>query len=229
MTNPNGWTGGSGGTIRSLSDEQMTAFFAAIEKAKDPVVRARDNCLFHLLLSYGLRCLEAKLLRLDNVNLKTSPAMIYVTRVKEKHIQMNPKTGEKTRVEKARRGDWYPLSSPNEAKIRAWLKVRKSLAHAEESPSLFLTRQAPTISTNSINFLTHQYGKKAGMARVFPHMFRHTCATRMARLGFSAFEIKERLGHVSVLSSEVYVRLSGPERLAMNRRVDRALEGNEEF
>jgi integrase len=43
-------------------------------------------------------------------------------------------------------------------------------------------------------------------------MFRHSCASRAARKGLSAFEIKERLGHVSVLSSEVYVHLFGPEK-----------------
>ena len=226
MTNPSGWTGGSGATIKYLSDDEVRRFFETVEKTEDPLTRARDLCLFHLMLSFGLRCLEAKLLRVDNVNLKTVPAMIYVVRVKKKCVKTV--NGEKVRMEKRRDGDWYRLSESDEARVKAWLKARKGLVHAEASESLFLTRQALTISTNQINCLTHKYGKKAGMPDIYPHQFRHTCGIRLARKGRNSFAIQKRLGHVSVLSTEVYVQIAGPDRAEEDRKDNAAIEGDED-
>ena len=131
-------------------------------------------------------------------------------------------------MEKARRGDRYELSEANAERVRAWLRARKEADPDKKSDSLFLTRQSPTISVNQINYITHQYGRAAGIEYIYPHMLRHTCASRLARRGISAFDIKERLGHVSVLSSEVYVHLFGPEKAKADRRANQAIEGDED-
>jgi integrase len=226
ITNSGGWTGGSTKTIKHLSDDEVRRFFEAVQQVKDPATRARDLCLFHLMLSLGLRCAEVKLLRCADVDLKATPARIFVTRVKKKCV--TTVNGEKVRVERKRDGAHYDLSESDEQRLTQWLKHRRGYSHSEETDHLFVTRQASAISTNSVNFLTHKYGRVAGMSAIYPHQFRHTCGIRLARKGLSAFEIKERLGHVSVLSSEVYVTIAGPEKVKMDRRANAAIEGDEE-
>ena len=210
MTNPEGWTSGSPEKIKYLTDEQVSRFFKAIETNPDTQARKRDLALFTLMLSYGLRTAEVPLIRLEHINLQVRPAQIYITRVKRK-------------ASKPRLGRWYGLSEKNEAIVRAWLKARRG-----DSEYLFPTRQSPQISLPYLTNLTERYTKAAELGHINPHMFRHTCGIRLARAGRNAFAIQARLGHVSVLSTQVYVQLASPDRHDEDRRDDSAIEGGEE-
>jgi integrase len=212
--NPNGWSGGSTETVKYLSDEEVDRFFSSVKAEKDVVQRARDLALFSVVLAYGLRAAEVALLKLEHLNLDARPAQIYVTRVKRKK---NPKTGQP----KPRLGRWYELSEKNERLLRDWLRARKRLPGTEGTSSVFVTKRGKEI--DSVGLWKHV--RKTAGEGFHPHQFRHTCGVRLARRGLSAFEIKERLGHVSVLSTEVYVQLAGRDRLEMDRRADAALEG----
>lgn len=220
--NPTGWTGSTGEKITYLSDEKVTAFFSAIEAQKDPLKRKRDLALYSVMLAFGCRCAEIPLIKLEHIRLREYPerSELYVTRVKKKK---DPKTG----LAKPREGRWYNLSDKNKAVLTAWLKARKKYKTAALSDSLFVTKETGTFSLPHIYDSTVKYGLQAGL-KVNPHQFRHTCGIRLARKGLSAFEIRDRLGHVSVISTEVYVRLAGPERLAADRRADEALEGDDD-
>lgn len=220
--NPTGWTGSTGEKIKWLSDEEVNRFFRAIEAQKDPVQRKRDLALFTVMLAFGCRCAEIPLIKLEHVILREYPekSEIYVTRVKKKKDR-------KTGLPKPREGRRYNLSDKNRAILVAWLKVRKKYPTAELSNSLFITKESGTFSVPHIYDSTVKYGKIAGV-KVNPHQFRHTCGIRLARKGLSSFEIKVRLGHVSVLSTEIYVQLAGPERQAADRRADEALEGEDD-
>jgi len=225
MTNPNGWHGDTGQHVKYLEDDQVQAFFKAVEENPDPSLRVRDTCLFRLMLSYGLRCAEASLLTAHHdVDLASDPPRLWVTRVKEKHWRTDPKTGERIYIKKDRRGHWYPLTSKNVERLRAWLKARAKFTKAKDGP-LFVTIQGRPITANYIYHITARYGAKAGIEGLYPHQFRHTAAIRLAREGASAYAIKEALGHVSVLSSEHYVTMAGPARLKMDLTSLDAIEG----
>ncbi len=221
-SNPSGWTGGTGEKITYLSDDQVTKFFSAIEAQPDPIKCKRDLALFTVMLAFGCRCAEIPLIKLEHVRLKEYPerSEIYITRVKKKK---DPKTG----LAKPRDGRWYNLSDKNRAVLVAWLKVRKKYKTAALSDSLFVTKETGSFSREHIYDSVVKYGKSAGF-KANPHQFRHTCGIRLARKGLSSFAIQARLGHVSVLSTEVYVRLAGPERQAADRRADEALEGDDD-
>lgn len=217
MTNPTGWSGGSAEKVKYLTEPQVSRFFAAIEAVKDGVIRKRDLCLFNLMLSYGLRVAEVALIKLEHVHLMVEPAQVYITRVKRKRT----KEGK----EKPRLGQWYDLSEKNETLIRSWLKARKTYPHAAESAALFITRESGTFSAPHVYDSTIKYGRAAGIEGIHPHMLRHTCGVRLAKAGRNAFAIQKRLGHVSVVSTQVYVDLAGPDRHNEDRRDDEAIEG----
>lgn len=228
MTNPEGWQGDSGQHVRYLTDDQVEAFFRAVEANPDPAIRVRDTCLFRLMLSYGLRCEEAHLLNVHHdIDLASDEPRLWVTRVKEKHWRTDAKTGERRYVKKPRRGDWYPLTRRNVERLSAWLKARRKFTKAKDGP-LFVTIHGGPISANYIYHITARYAERAGIEGLYPHMFRHTAAVRMAKAGDSAFAIKEALGHVSVLSTEHYVRLFGKERQKMALKSLAAIEGDED-
>lgn len=220
MTNPNGWVTDTGETIKALSDEEVTTFFKAVEANADPSIRARDLCLFRLMLSYGLRCEEVHLLSLPHdVDLESDPPRLWVTRVKRKRT----KDGRP----KPRLGHWYPLTRRNVERLKAWLSARRKFTKAKDGP-LFVTMQGRPITANYIYHICARYGVVAGITDLYPHRFRHTTGTRLAAQGASAYEIKEALGHVSVLSSEVYVNLSGPARLKMDLKALATVEDDDD-
>jgi type 1 fimbriae regulatory protein FimB len=217
-TNPTGWTGGSAEKVKYLTEEQVRRFFTAIEAVQDKVIKARDLCLYNLMLSYGLRVMEVALIKLEHVHLAVRPAQVYVTRVKRKRT----KEGKA----KPRLGQWYDLSERNEALIRAWLKARKTYPHHADSTALFITRESGTFSAPHVYDSTIKYGKAAGL-KVHPHMLRHSCGVRLAKAGRNAFAIQKRLGHVSVISTQVYVDIAGADRHDEDRQDDAAIEGAE--
>jgi len=221
---PNIWSGGSSGEkLKYLSDEQIEAFFKAVEAAEKPHVRTRDSCMFSLMLAYGLRCAEVPLIKLEHVRLRKDPerSELFVTRVKRKR---DKKTGR----EKPRGGRWYELSDKNRLLLVQWLRARKRFKTAALSNSLFVTAMSGAIGLPTIYGLTVRYGKAAGF-KAHPHMFRHTCGIRLAKAGRNAFAIQKRLGHVSVFSTQVYVELAGADRHEEDRRDDAALEGGEDL
>ena len=226
--NPNGWHGGTGEHITYLTDDELQRFFAAV--AANPISRnrVRDLALFHLILDYGLRAMEIGLVRLKDTHV--DEGWVYIRRVKEKHLRTDPKTGEQVRVAKDRRGTSYRLSRTTLPFLKAWLKVREDFQLAESSPYLFITQQTRGkrseggFSTNHVYDSVIRYGRVAGIKGIHPHMFRHTTAVKMAKASANSFAIKERLGHTSVMTTEIYVTMFGPDKVAQDEEADKALE-----
>ena len=195
-------------TIKYLSDKEVDAFFKAINKSRYP---KRDACLFHLMLSYGLRELEAVTLHLDDLDLNPNDPQILIRRVKQR---------------KKKNGRWYDLSRDNFKLIKTWLKEREKWPGAK-SDYLFITQKSKGkydhMGIDCLYGLVKKYGKEMGMPGIYPHMFRHTAGARLARAGLNAFTIQRRLGHSNVVSSQIYVDLAGPDRKAEDERCEDAI------
>lgn len=196
-------------TIKYLSDGDAAKFFKAVEKSK---YVKRDVCLFHLMLSYGLREAEAISIRLDDLDLNPNDPQILIRRVKQR---------------KKKTGRWYDLSRENYRLIKTWLKEREKWPGAR-SDYLFITQKSrgkyDHMSHEGLYGLVKKYGKEAGISEIYPHMFRHTTGARLARAGLNAFTIQRRLGHSNVVSSQLYVDLAGPDRKAEDERCVEAIE-----
>jgi site-specific recombinase XerD len=225
MPNPSGYLVPEGNKIMYLSDDELRRFFKAIDQVENEFRRLRDRAMFRLILAFGLRVSEVPLLKVEDFNGSISPAQLRVTRVKLKPFpKSHPKAGQK----KPRAQRWYDLSKENERAVRAWLAVRGQHRYAKDNPALFLTfhsDEAHAFSTAHIYDLVRDYAKAAKLERhIWPHMWRHTTAVKMAVAGMSAYDIMHRLGHTSVLSGQTYVNRFGPEKAALDRKTDHSLE-----
>jgi len=196
-------------TIKYLSDKEIDRFFASVKKGK---YAKRDSCLFHLMISYGLRESEAISIRMEDINLDPNDPQILIRRVK----QRNKKNGR-----------FYDLSKENYIRVKSWIKARDKWA-GEKSDFLFITqksrRKYDRMSTDCLYGLVKKHGKDASISEIYPHMFRHTTGARLARAGLNAFTIQRRLGHSNVVSSQLYVDLAGPDRKAEDERCEEAIE-----
>jgi integrase len=202
------WASQDQSKIKYLDDKEVERFFSAVKKGK---YAKRDSCLFHLILSFGLRESEAISIQLEDLNLDPIDPQILIRRAK----QRNKKNGR-----------FYDISRENYKRIKAWLKEREKWPGAK-SDYLFITQKSRSkydhMSTDGLYGLVKKYGKEAGISEIYPHMFRHTTGARLARAGLNAFTIQRRLGHSNVVSSQLYVDLAGPDRKAEDERCEDAI------
>jgi len=154
----------------------------------------RDRAVVELLYATGLRNLELRSLDLGDV------------RHPERELHVLGK-GEKARV--------LPLNRAAYEHLAAYLELgRPSLASscADSYQALFLTQTGRRLAGLDLSRILERLGKAAGLkVRPKPHMMRRTFATHLLRGGASLRHIQLLLGHASLDTTAVYLRLSGDD------------------
>lgn len=73
---------------------------------------------------------------------------------------------------------------------------------------VFLNRRGTPLSRMSIWNIVQQYAGEAGITKnVYPHIFRHSFATHLLEGGADLRSVQEMLGHVSILTTEIYTHV----------------------
>jgi site-specific recombinase XerD len=148
----------------------------------------RDYAIFTLIATYGLRCSEVAALRLEHI--KWRAQRICVPRPKLLAPLVLPLTFEA--------GD----------------AIHQYLQHARpqlSSRALFLRVRAPSgpVVTTTIIEAFQCWARRSGLdiAQQAPHCLRHSLAVHLLRQGTPLKTIGDLLGHRSVESTCVYLRL----------------------
>lgn len=194
-------------TVRYLQDDELKRFFGAIEANKKKRIRTRDVCLFRMMLSYGLREGECEKILVSDVDFNAG--QILIRRLKRKNFASH-----------------YSLSPENTKFIKMWLKERGKFQRAKYNPYLFIGQQSgidEALSVEQIYYQFKVYAKQAGIPWAYPHTLRHTCAVQLLKRGFNVMDIKRRLGHSSLSSTEIYLEIAGKDRLEKDKQMDEAL------
>lgn len=169
---------------RVLSPEQAGALLAA---PADDVLAVRDQAMFELLYSSGLRVAELAALDLaDGVDLDAGMVRVIGKRKRERIV---------------------PVGEPACAALRQWLAVRGELARAD-STALFLSRHGERLSTPGIRSRLAQHARTLGLGvHVHPHMLRHSFASHLLQSSGDLRAVQELLGHASIRSTQIYTHL----------------------
>ena len=157
----------------------------------------RDNIILELLFSTGIRIGELVALNVSDVD------------VDKRQIQI---TGRATR------GRAVTLTS--DVVITAftqYLELRGD--RTLDTPALFVGRSGTRLTIYSIENIFKKHVRIAEIKRhITPHSLRHTMAAMLVSSGTDIREVQEILGHASILSTQVYTRLS----ISKNRRASLA-------
>ena len=168
----------------------------------------RDRSMFALMYHVGLRVGEAVTLELED--LKERGTVLLVHRLK------GGKSGE------------YPLSGQDIKALRLWLGARGKMGNASGNPYIFITSRcgSGSMSRNNVQKAFSRYAEAAGLpkAKRHPHVLRHTCAVGLITNEVGIYDIKARLGHSKISSTEVYLQLADPEMRARQEKVSAAFE-----
>lgn len=146
----------------------------------------RDNVILELLFSTGIRIGELVALSVSDVDMA------------QKQIRI---TGRATR------GRTVTITSDIVLEaLASYLSLRSE--RVLDTPALFVGRSGTRLTIYSIENIFKKHVRIAEIKRhITPHALRHTMAAMLVSSGTDIREVQEILGHASILSTQVYMRL----------------------
>jgi integrase/recombinase XerD len=168
---------------RFLRPEEVKKLFGSI--TLDTPVNIRTYAMLLLCYSLGLRPIEIKRLTLDDVSFQEAEIRIHIRKNKKPSIM--------------------PLPEETLKAIAAYVyKARPKSRHR----ALFLTAHKPygpvssTLISEHISMIIRSKGLSASA-----YWLRHTYAQSLLCMGHSIYDIKEMMGHESILSTQRYLHI----------------------
>jgi len=171
---------------KSLAVEEIDAMLAQ-EKSKpqDPALAIRNEALLELLYATGMRVSEIVNLRLEDLNLQASSAIV---RGK----------GDKERI--------VPFGVAARDALVIYLRdARPSLCKLQLSPLVFVDRSGTGLTRERVWRIVRE-AKIDGKAS--PHMLRHSCATHMVGNGADLRTVQTILGYADIATTQVYTHVA---------------------
>jgi len=178
-----------------LSEDELRVFYSELLVEPDPA-----RVVLECLPRTGLRISELCNATVENLTMVQG----------RWGIEVHGKGGHERRV---------PLSRGAQSALERYLECTiDELKDADGTGWLFLGRFDGPISTNWVRTVSRRVGKRMGSV-TNPHVLRHTWASNAHRAGVSSTEIQAVLGHISPMTTAIYIHSDASQ---MGRAVDLA-------
>ncbi|MCS6885597.1 MAG: site-specific tyrosine recombinase XerD [Acidobacteriota bacterium] len=172
-----------------LTLEEIELLLAQPDRSTDEGIR--DLAMLQLLYATGLRVSELVMLKLKDINLETGLLNCFGKGSKERSV---------------------PFGKAAEKALRDYLPVRQRLLSNKASTYLFVGANGKKLSRQQFWKAIAEYGYKAGIGHITPHMIRHTFATHLLEHGADLRSVQIMLGHSDISTTQVYTHVTN-ERL----------------
>lgn len=168
-----------------LTVDQMETLLDGVN-GDDPL-SVRDRAIMELLYSSALRLSELVGLDVADVDLRDRTVRVWGKGRKERIVTVGAKAIEA---------------------LQRWLPVRRKIAKRIES-ALFVGRNAVRLTPRAVQERIAFWGKELlpTLPRVYPHMFRHSCATHLLESSRDLRAVQEFLGHANISTAQIYTHL----------------------
>lgn len=175
---------------RALSVDEAMQLLSPVETPQSNVVsRCRDQAIFELFYSSGLRLSELASLDTNAVHDLLDNGEVRVTGKRDK-----------TRI--------VPVGEMARRALQAWIQTRATLDLPPDSLALFVNLRGGRLSVRSIQKNLRDHAIRQGLAsHVHPHMLRHSFASHVLQSSGDLRAVQEMLGHASIASTQVYTHL----------------------
>lgn len=170
-----------------LSPDEILAMLGAIEMYKPE--SQRNKALITLMLDSGMTVSEAIAIKISNINFNTG------------YIKIDGTSKKRSRS--------VPIGKETKKEIKLYLKVYRDYLDISKGAEdiLFLNKKGNPLSRVMIFNIIKYLAKRAKIQKnVSPHTLRHTYAHTLTVEGVNVSTIKERLGHASILTTEIYTK-----------------------
>ena len=153
-------------------------------KDADSPLEIRDQAMFELFYSSGLRLSELVGVDLADINLASG------------EVSVTGK-GNKTRI--------VPVGEKARGAIQAWLALRSAAA---DELALFIGQSGKRLGQRSVELRLARWVRRVGLNQhVHPHMLRHAFASHVLQSSGDLRAVQEMLGHASISTTQVYTHL----------------------
>jgi len=138
-----------------------------------------------LLLDTGMRANELCTLKLEHVYMDDSKIKVWGKGSKERIIPF----GARTR--------------------KAIMRYAQTFRpEPQRDDCLILSVEGLPLTTNGLFQVIHRLGKRAGVPRLHPHLFRHTFAVKYLMNGGDVMSLRLMLGHTDLSTVQIYMHLA---------------------
>ncbi len=170
-----------------LSEQQVADLFASMPR--DSVLDLRNILVLHLLYSAGLRRAEALGLDMSDIDLRSR--VLHVRKGK----------GSKPRT--------VPIMDGLKNAIKDYKALRRTMVRGPDHGALMLTQRGGRLNKGNIQAIFRNLNKRDAVPgrNLHPHLMRHSIAVHYLRGGMDIRYIQSFLGHDSLESTRIYLRL----------------------
>lgn len=197
------WVRDPGAEQPVLTPAEFDQLVARLKQRPASRQRTRDLCILTVLTHTGIRLSELTGLDVEHLHLSDQPLL----RVRRK----------------GGRSQSLPLNETTRQALEAWLKERAQAAPSTNA--LFISRRGGRLAGRTIQEHVKKLREQAGLAsRITPHACRHGFTTTLLERGAQMEEVKQLLGHRSILTTSRYAH---PTPEALRRAVQRLDEKDE--
>ncbi len=162
----------------------------------------RDRAMLETLYATGMRVSELVALNLDDIDMASG------------QVQCSGKAGRQRTV---------PLSNRALVALRSYLDEGRPLLVDDDEPALYLNHRGNRLTRQGFWLILKSYAHQAEIGDVTPHTLRHSFAMHALKGGADLRDVQQRLGHVSISTTQVYRQLadgSARRTVAMDIEID---------
>ncbi len=153
----------------------------------DSILEVRDQAMFELFYSSGLRLSELAALNIQDIDWHCQS------------LTVRSGKGGKARV--------LPVGGKAMKSLRSWLACRQQKTETC-GEALFLSARGGRLGTRSIQLrLKHWCLAKGITEHVHPHMLRHSFASHLLQASQDLRAVQELLGHSNICTTQIYTHL----------------------
>jgi integrase/recombinase XerD len=147
----------------------------------------RDKAMLEVLYGTGMRVSELVALDVDDAN------------VERREIRCQGKAGRSRTV---------PLTPRAIEAVTAYCAEARSRLVRDDTKSLFVNHRGGRLTRQGFWLILKSYAERVGIDSITPHTLRHSYAIHALRNGAELRDIQQRLGHVSIATTQVYRELA---------------------
>lgn len=164
-----------------LTQEEMERVLAVFDRKT--TMGARDYAIVVTFLDTGLRCRELCGLELANADLDVGELKVLGKGNKERTVPVGVRA------------------------VRALRRYRDHFRPPIEAPQFFFSVDGRPLSVHAVQCVVLKAKQKTGIARLHPHLLRHTFAIHYLMAGGDVFSLQKILGHSTLEVTRMYVNM----------------------
>lgn len=170
--------------IRSTQTVKETYTDEALEMMRDECGCLRDLAMIDMLASTGMRVGELVRLNIEDIDFENRECVVFGKGSKERPVYFDART---------------------KIHLKNYLNSRN-----DENPALFVSLLAPynRLEISGVEIRLRKLGRRLGLAKVHPHKFRRTLATRAIDKGMPIEQVQQLLGHAKIDTTMQYAMVN---------------------